>query len=64
MKEMKMACNMEDKVRELAYLMAEKEGFQGCPVSYWLAAEQELTPCTAPKAKKVAPKKKPATKKR
>lgn len=63
-----MDFRVEEKIRELAYIMAEKEGFQGCPVGYWLAAENVVNECRlkaiAPsKAKKVAPKK-PATKKR
>lgn len=29
-------------IESLAYLLAEKDGFNGPPIDYWLAAEQEV----------------------
>ena len=34
------------QIEECAYLKAEKDGFHGSPVDYWLAAEKELVSAT------------------
>ena len=55
-----MACNQEQKVRELAYQIWEKAGYPCSDgVQFWLQAEAELTsvqPKTAKTAAKTAAK--------
>lgn len=63
-----MACNQEQRVRELAYQIWEQAGYPCSDgVEFWLQAEAELTPAqrkTEPKLAKAAAKVSASSKKK